>query len=59
LKGELGELIDTHAWPSRVAARRAVVDYIGRYNGTPLHSTLCYRSPAEFEASAERKIPSM
>ena len=47
-----GELIDTRAWPSRAAARRAVVEYIGWYNGTRLHSTLSYRSPAEFEASA-------
>jgi transposase InsO family protein len=30
-------------------ARRAVVEYLGWYNGTGLHSTLGYRSPAEFE----------
>jgi len=30
-------------------ARRAVVEYIGWYYGTRLHSTLGYRSPAEFE----------
>jgi len=47
-----GELTGTRAWPSRAAARRAVVEYIGWYNGTRLHSTLSYRSPAEFEASA-------
>jgi transposase InsO family protein len=30
-------------------ARRAVVEYIAWYYGTRLHSTLGYRSPAEFE----------
>jgi putative transposase len=30
-------------------ARRALVEYIGWYNGTRLHSTLGYRSPAEYE----------
>ena len=44
-----GELIDTRPWPIRAAASRAIVDYIGWYNGTRLHSTLGYRSPAEFE----------
>src|SRR5690242_7572822 len=44
-----GELTDTRPWPTRAAAIRAVVEYIGWYNGTRLHSTLGYRSPAEFE----------
>jgi len=44
-----GELIDTRPWPTRAAAINAVVGYIGWYNGTRLHSTLGYRSPAEFE----------
>jgi transposase InsO family protein len=44
-----GELLDHQAWPTQTMARRAVVEYIAWYNGTRLHSTLGYRSPAEFE----------
>jgi transposase InsO family protein len=44
-----GELLDLQAWPTRAMARRAIVGYIAWYNGTRLHSTLSYRSPAEFE----------
>jgi transposase InsO family protein len=49
-----GELIDIRPWPTRAAARRAVVEYIGRYNDTRLHSTFGYRTPAEFETSTEK-----
>ena len=52
-----GELTDNQAWPTRAGARHAIVEYIGWYNGTRLHSTLDYRSPAEFEASARRGTP--
>ena len=45
-----GELLDLQAWPAKAAARRAIVEYIGWYNGTRLHSSLGYRSPAEYEA---------
>jgi transposase InsO family protein len=44
-----GELLDLQPWPTRAMARRAIVEYIAWYNGTRLHSTLGYRSPAEFE----------
>ena len=40
-----GELTDTQPWPTWAAARRAVVEYTGWYNGTRLHSTLGYLSP--------------
>jgi putative transposase len=44
-----GELTDHQAWPTKDMARKAIVEYIAWYNGTRLHSTLGYRSPAEFE----------
>jgi putative transposase len=51
-----GELIDTQPWPTRAAARRAIVDYIGWYNGTRLHSALGYLTPNEFEQPGREKI---
>jgi transposase InsO family protein len=44
-----GELTDARSWPARAGARRAVVEYIAWYNGTRLHSSLGYRSPADYE----------
>jgi len=32
-----------------------IVEYIGWYNGTRLHSTLGYLSPAEFETSTGKE----
>lgn len=55
------ELIDTRAWPTRTGLRAAVFDYIeGWYNTRRLHSSLGYRSPAEYEATihhnADRQV---
>jgi transposase InsO family protein len=50
-----GEMLDLRAWPTMAGARRAIVEYIAWYNGTRLHSTLGYRSPAEFEEDSKIK----
>jgi putative transposase len=47
------EGFDDESYPTRTAARVAVIDYLVRfYNHERLHSTLDYRPPAEFEAMA-------
>jgi len=45
------------SWPTRAAASRAIVDYLGWYNGTRLHSALGYLSPVDYErrSATERK----
>ncbi|MET9600553.1 IS3 family transposase [Streptomyces sp. NPDC006459] len=46
------ELLGTATWPSRAAARTAIFDFIeGWYNLHRLHSSLGYRSPAEYETA--------
>ena len=50
------ELVDTRAWPTRAGLRRALFDYIeGWYNTRRLHSSLDYRSPAEYEATIHQQ----
>jgi transposase InsO family protein len=46
------ELLGARSWPSRAAARTAIFDFIeGWYNLHRLHSSLGYRSPAEYETA--------
>lgn len=54
-----GECLDRQSWPTRASARRAVVEYIGWFNGTRLHSSLGYLSPNEYEATtpARKNLP--
>jgi putative transposase len=44
------ELIDVYSWPTRAKAKSAIFSYIeGFYNTKRLHSSLDYRSPADYE----------
>ena len=51
-----GECLDQHTWPTRAAARRAIVDYIAWFNGTRLHSALAYQTPNEFETPTKKEL---
>ncbi|MFI9274874.1 IS3 family transposase [Kitasatospora sp. NPDC052896] len=46
------ELLGDHPWPSQAAARTAIFEWIEAwYNIRRLHSSLGYRSPAEYETA--------
>jgi transposase InsO family protein len=45
------ELMHRYVWATRAQARLAIFDFIEVfYNRQRLHSTLAYRTPAEYEA---------
>ena len=51
-----GECLDQQPWPTRAAARRAIVEYIAWFNGTRLHSALGYLTPDEFETATDEEV---
>jgi len=51
-----GELVHRRPWPTRAAARSAIFEYVESwYNRRRRHSTLGYRSPADFERTRDRR----
>ena len=51
------ELIHRQTWPTHASARSAIHDYVELfYNRKRRHSTLGYRTPAEFEAHYEQAV---
>ncbi|WP_327591652.1 integrase core domain-containing protein [Streptomyces chartreusis] len=54
----MNELIGTQPWPSRSAAYTAIFEWIESwYNFHRLHSSLGYRSPADYEAALAARPP--
>ena len=46
------ECLHRRSWPTRTAARAAVVGYISWFNGTRKHHTLGYLTPNQYEQQA-------
>ena len=53
-----GECLGQQSWPTRAAARRAIVEYIAWYNGTRLHSALGYLTPTSSRPPPTRRASS-
>jgi transposase InsO family protein len=54
------ELIYTRPWPTLAGLRSATFEFIeGWYNTRRLHSTLGYRSPAEYEATIQQETAAL
>ena len=52
------ELVHRYVWATRAQARQAIFDFIEVfYNRQRLHSTLAYRTPAEYEACLPDAAP--
>jgi putative transposase len=50
------ELLYRDRWPTREAAKTAIFEYLeSSYNRRRLHTSLGYRSPAEFEEDKVRQ----
>jgi transposase InsO family protein len=51
------ELVYRQSWPTRQQASTAIFEFIeGFYNNRRLHSTLGYRSPANFEFNHWKEV---
>ena len=51
------ELLYRHSWPTRESVRTAIFEYLeGFYNRYRLHSSLGYKSPADFEEDRMREV---
>ncbi|WP_412741156.1 integrase core domain-containing protein [Krasilnikovia sp. MM14-A1259] len=55
------ELLHRQAWPTRDTARQAIFEYIESwYNTRRRHSSLGYRSPANYENDTnDRQLPAL
>jgi transposase InsO family protein len=51
------ECLHRRSWPTRAAARAAVVGYISWFNGTRKHHTLGYLTPAQYEQQTATTSP--
>jgi transposase InsO family protein len=53
------ECLNLRTWPTRAAARAAIVDYISWFNSTRKHYTLGYLTPNQYEQQARSISPAL